>query len=254
MSEFDKVMSERSDFELYEIINHEKDSYKLEALLAARKEFESRKINNGQLFKFEQKIESAKKLKKEKENQKTELKKKALDIGRLLIPNEKETLSKTILSLCIFLTLSFLFYLARDFRLLLSFFLDFGDWDFSVFEFLLPYFFFPIGIFGLWKSKKYGWYLTNGLLTYYAFSTIYSGISSYRYSIGGDGGIFDQLESIFPRPSLLSIVFRFVVLFGIVIFLNRIKVLEKFGVQKKRGLIYLVIIFLITTAFWWTLL
>lgn len=254
MSEFDKVMAERSDFELFEIINYEKENYKPEALSAAKKEFESRKIEKDQLSEFEQKIKSAKNLKRERENQKTELKKKALDIGKLLIPTEKDTLSKTILSLCIFLTLSFLFYLIRDFGLLLSFFSDFGDWDFSVYEFLIPYVFFPIGIFGLWKSKKYGWYLTTGLLTYYAFSTIYSGISSYRYSIGGNGGIFDQLDSIFPRPSIVSIIFRFIVLFGIVIFLNRAKVLERFGVKKTRGLLYLVIIFLVTTAFWWTLL
>lgn len=254
MSEFDKVMSERSDFELFEIINYEKDNYKPEALMAAKKEFEFRKIKEDQLLKFEQKIESANELKRQKENQKTELKKKALDIGKLMLPTEKDTLSKTILSLCIFLMLSFLFYLVRDFRLLLSLFSDFGDWDLSVFEFLFPYFLFPIGIFGLWKSKKYGWYLTSGLLTYYAFSTIYSGISSYHYSIGGNGEIFDQLDSIFPRPNILSIILRFIVLFGIVIFLNRAKVLEKFRVQKTRGLIYLVIIFLITTVFWWTLI
>lgn len=254
MSEFDKVMSERSDFELFEIINHEKDNYKTEALLAAKKEFESRKIDKDQLTEFKQKIESTNNLKRKKENQKTELKKKALDIGKLFVPTEKETLSKTLLSLCIFLTLSYMFYFIRDLGLLLSFFSDFGDWDFSVYEFLVPYVLFPIGVFGLWKSKKYGWYLTAGLLTYYAFSTIYSGISSYRYSIGGNGGIFDQLDSFFPRPSILSIIFRFIVLFGIVIFINRAKVLEKFEVQKTRGIIYLVIIFLVTTSFWWTLL
>lgn len=251
MSEFDKVMSERSDFELFEIINHEKNNYKPEALLAAKKEFESRKIDKDQLTEFNQKIESTNNLKRKKENQKNELKKKALDIGKLFVPTEKDTLSKTLLSLCIFLTLSYLFYFIRDFGLLLSIFSDFGDWDFSVYEFLVPYFLFPIGIFGLWKSKKYGWYLTAGLLTYYAFSTIYAGISSYRYSIGG---IFDQLDSLFPRRSILSIIFRFIVLLGIVIFINRAKVLEKFEVQKTRGIIYLVIIFLVTTSFWWTLL
>ena len=254
MSEFDKVMSERSDFELFEIINHEKDSYKPEALLAAKKEFESRKINSNRLFEFQQKIASAQELKKQKENQMAKLKKKALDIAKMSVPTEKDTFSKTILSLCIFLTLSFLFYLIRDFGLILSIFSDFGDWDPIIYEFFMPFVLFPIGIFGLWKSKKYGWYLTAGLLTYYAFSTVYSGISSYRFSIDRTGGIFDQMDSIFPRPSIMSIIFRFIVLFGTVIFLNRAKVLDKYRVEKNRGIVYLIIILLITTAFWWTLL
>ena len=46
MSEFDKVMSERSDFELFEIINYDNDKYKPEAILAAKKAFEARHIDN----------------------------------------------------------------------------------------------------------------------------------------------------------------------------------------------------------------
>lgn len=254
MSEFDKVMSERSDFELFEIINCKKNSYKSEALLSAKKEFESRNIKKELILEFEQKIESTKEIKRQKKTQKTELEKKAMDIGKLLIPTQKDTFSKTMLSLSIFLTLSFLFYVFQNFRFLGSLFSDFGDWDLSYVEFLLPYILFPIGIYGLWKIEKHGWYLITGLLTYYAFSTIYSGIISYRNSMSGNSGIFSVLDDIFPKPSILSIIFRCIVLFGIVIFLNKTEALEKFRIQKTQGLIYLSILFLITTALWWTLI
>ena len=159
-----------------------------------------------------------------------------------------------MLSLCIFLSLTFLFYLVRDFGLLIAFFSDIGSWDLSVYEFLLPYVLFPIGIFGLWKAKTYGWYIVTGLLTYYAFATIFSGFSLYRFTVGRSDYLFDQIESIFPTPSLAAILVRFVVLFGIVMFLNKAKILEKFKIQKRSGLLFLALIIATTTGIWSQLL
>lgn len=254
MSEFDKVMSERSDFELFEIIHYQNDSYKPDALRSAEKEFNSRNIDSHDITEFKQKIQKAIVLKSEKENQKTELKKKAVEVGKLFLPTEKSTLSKTMLSLCIFLTVSFLFYLLRDFRMIVLFFSDVGDWDLSVIGFLFPFLLFPIGIYGLWKSKRYGWYLIVGLLTYFSFATAYSGISFYKYSMGDGGGIFEQLEGLFPRPSIASIIFRFIVLFGIVYFLNRTRILKIFNVKRTNGLVFVGAILLVSIAIWWRLI
>uniref|UniRef100_UPI00404A3BB5 hypothetical protein n=2 Tax=Flavobacterium sp. TaxID=239 RepID=UPI00404A3BB5 len=254
MSEFDKVMSKRTDFELFDIINYKRNSYKSEALISAEKEFHGRNISSHQIAAFEKKIQKSIETKAEKENQKTELKRKAFDIGNLLLPTEKSTYSKSILSLSIFLTISYFFYLFRDFEIIKSFFSDLGDWDSGVFEFLFPFILFPIGIFGLWKNNNYGWYLIVGLLTYLSFSTIFSGMSAYKYSMENVYGIGEQLEALFPKPSIAAIIFRFVVLFGIVIFLNRSKTLEIFKVRKIYGLIFVALIVVITTIFWWRMI
>ncbi|MDC8003905.1 hypothetical protein POV27_07565 [Aureisphaera galaxeae] len=250
MSEFDEVMSQRSDFELYEIITHKKDSYKPEALLSAQREFESRSINSETIAQFERKIKQAEELKQQKKHQKSEFIEKGMDVGKLLLPTKKDTLSRTMLSLCIFLTISFLYYVFSDFWMITYLFSDIGSWDISIVEVLLPYLLFPIGIFGLYKNQKYGWYVIVAFLTYYAFAAVYAGISSYRHSFGGEGGIFD----IFPKPSIASIILRFVVLFGIVIFLNRPKTLAIFSINKGPAGLFVVIVWLVTTALWWNLM
>ncbi|WP_299768472.1 hypothetical protein [uncultured Dokdonia sp.] len=254
MSEFDIVMSERSDFELYEIIYYKEGSYRQEALDAAKKEFDARAISSEKIAQFEQKIQKANQLKLEKEKEKTELKNKAISYSKFLIPTEKDTLPKTILSLCIFLSISYIYYLFNDIRMIIAFFEDIANWDLSYIEYLFPYILFPIGIYGLWKSKKYGWYLIVGLQTYLAFSTIYSGIISYKYSMGSTDGLSAILDTLFPRPTILSIILLFVVLFGIVYFLNRIKVLEIFKIKRTNGLLFVLVVFAITSILWWSLI
>ncbi|WP_299683997.1 hypothetical protein [uncultured Dokdonia sp.] len=253
MSEFNTVISERSDFELYEIIYYKEGSYKPEALDAAKKEFNTRAISADTIAQFEQRIQKTNELKLEKEKEKTELKNKAISYGKFLIPTEKDTLPKTILSLCIFLSVSYLYYLFNNIRSILHFFIDIANWDLGHIEYLLPYILFPIGIYGLWKSKKYGWYLIVGLQTHFAFSTIYSGIISYKYSMGNTGGLSTILDTLIPRPTILSIVLRFVVLFGIVYFLNQPKTLKVFNIKRSTGIIFVAVIFIITSILWWSL-
>ncbi|TMU56070.1 hypothetical protein [Flagellimonas algicola] len=251
MSEFDNVMSERSDFELFEILGHQKDSYKAEALAAAQRAFDSRNVTREQISEFEQRIQSALEQQNLKEKRNKELSKKAWDLGKLFLPTVKDTLDKTFLSLCIFLSLAYLYHLIQDLSLIIVFFSDLGDWDASVWEFLLPYVLFPIGIFGLWKRKKVGWFLISGLLSYYAFSTIYGGISAYRYNLNGNFGV---LDSIFPKPNVASLLFRFAVLFGIVIFLSRKKALEIYKIGRTTALVVIIIICVLTTIRWWGML
>ena len=54
MSEFGKVMSERSDFELFEAIKYKRNNYISEALDAAEREFEKRNVSPEELAVFEQ--------------------------------------------------------------------------------------------------------------------------------------------------------------------------------------------------------
>ena len=60
MNEFDKVMSERSDLELYEILNHKRSSYIPEALVSAENEIKTRNIGSEKLSEFERKLHSIK--------------------------------------------------------------------------------------------------------------------------------------------------------------------------------------------------
>lgn len=255
MNEFDKVMSERTDFELYEIIYHKRNSYKPKALDSAEREFKIRDIDSEKLSKFEQKAFSIKKEKEIKAIKKTELAEKIKSIGALFLPTEKSSLSKNMLSLCIFLTLSYLFYLIRDFSLTVFIFRDFTNWDLSIVEYLLPFLLFPIGIYGLWKTKKYGWYLIVGLLTYYAFSTFYTGVTTYKYYSTNEGqGISNLLDNLFPKPDYPSLILKIVILGGTVIFLNRIKVLELFKIERYKGVLLIVIIGILSTMLWRSLL
>lgn len=226
MNEFAKAMSQRSDFELYLILNYEKDSYKAKALEAAKEEFISRAITDQQINEFEEQIEAKKSAKKQKKQQQGEFKKKAWEIGKLFIPTEKETLSQNILSLCAFMSLIYVFYLIKNFNLLYELVRDQENWDLSTFPFIVPFLLYPIGIFGLYKSKTFGWYLIIALLTFDTLSSL----------------IFGQLEFMFPKPSITANIIRNITLIGIIFFLFRTRVLTKYGVKKQDGIVMISII------------
>ncbi len=251
MNEFDKVMSERSDLELYEILNHKRSSYTSEALVSAKTEFNARNISSKKLSELE--LQSRENNKANRTKQKAELVEKIKDVWKLFLPTEKDTLSQNLLSFCIFLTIAYIYYFISDFSLTIAVLSDFREWDVSVIEHLLPLLLFPIGIFGLWKTKKYGWFLIVALLTYYAFSAVYSGIDNYSYSFGDNGGIFGQLDNVFPKPSIPSLILRFVVLGGLVIFLHRTNILKLFKIKKSNRIAMVVVIGVLTTLFWWSI-
>ncbi|AWM12888.1 hypothetical protein DI487_02730 [Flavobacterium sediminis] len=254
MSEFNNVMSNKSDLELYEILYYKKNSYVPEALISAENEFKSRNISKAKISEFEQQLQSRANKKLIRENQKELLIQKTQDLGKLFIPTEKDTLTKSLLSLCIFLSISYLFYFISNFSLTITLLNDLNDWDLSMTEHFLPLILFPIGIFGLWKIKKYGWFIIVSLLTYYSFATIYAGISSYKLSYGNEGGVYSQLDNLFPKPNLINLILRLVIIGGLVFFLHRNKILQVYKIKKTNGITLVLVIVVLTTMIWWSLI
>ncbi len=172
MNEFDSVMSSQSDLELYIILNYKRDSYVTDALLSAEKEFQKRHFTPDQLSEFEQIIQSKRQRKNAQSEQKSDFLIKAKNLGNAFLPTEKDSAEKNIVSISLLLTVAYLFYFVRDFSLTLILLSHSTNWDLSALEHLLPFVIFPIGIYGLYKIKKHGWFIIVALLAYFSLVTI----------------------------------------------------------------------------------
>ena len=73
-NKFTKIMNEKADYELLEIVTKLKDDYQLEAVEAAKNELESRNLDNTE-------IETAQSQLKRKEQIKDKIKQKPLEAG-----------------------------------------------------------------------------------------------------------------------------------------------------------------------------
>ena len=250
MSEFDSIMAERSDFELYKIIYIDSASYQAEAISSAQETFKSRAITPNIILGFEEQIQTLNRVEEQKKQEKTALKKKAFSIGKLLVPTEKDDVYTTVKSLCIFLSLSYLYHLIQNFEMIRLWFLDYKHWDLSMVEYMSPYILYPIGIYNLWKHKKRGWYVITGLLTYDVISTVFYSISTYYYFADNSYGLFGIMDELMPIPDIKSTLLRVIVLGGIVVFLNKKALLDLYGINKKNGLIFIACIALISTLLW----
>lgn len=73
-NKFTKIMNEKADYELLEIVTKLKDDYQLEAVKAAKKELESRNLDNTEIEKAQSQLER-------KEQIKNNIKQKPLEAG-----------------------------------------------------------------------------------------------------------------------------------------------------------------------------
>lgn len=254
MTNFDKVMSATSDLELFKILNHKRDSYTAEAILSAEKEYQKRNFSEDELENFRRNIAEEENLESQKKLKRSVLDQKIRNSINLAIPTEKGSTPKNIFSFAIFLSLVYLYYFLTSFSYL-WFIISESASEFSLLtiEFIAPYLLFPIGIFGLLKTRKFGWYLTCGLLTYYFITTIFTYVLQYKMSLeygGGDLSLF--IDDYYKVPAIGAMILNLLVIGGFIFFLLRPGVIKHFSLNKNAGVSFIAVVGMISTILcWW---
>lgn len=248
-------MSETSDFELYKILNHKRASFIPEAILCAEKEFRNRKFTDIDISNFKRNLEREIKAKEEQSQKNSNIEKVIRDSLMLAIPTDKGSIPRNILSFSIFLSLVYAYNIIANYSVLWYTLTDPNYFDFSVVLFVGPFILFPIGIFGLIKSRKFGWYIVSGLLSYYTISLIIDAIIIYQistqYENGGGGGMYYFIEDLIPVPAIGVIFVNLLVLSGSVYFLCKKDTLKYFAIHKKDALTFVSVITMLTSVLWW---
>ena len=246
-NKFDKVMSDNSDFILYEILHHKRNEYNPEAIVSAENEFKKRNIDAAKQIEFENKIQSQKNHTINKQQETTELISKFINFGKLIIPTRKGSLSKNLTSITLFFTAVYIYYLANNFSLTTTLLFQPCYWDLNALEYLLPFLLYPIAIYGFWKIKKYGWYLIVSLLTYSLVTTIFSGLVTYYIYNNSNQEI--DFSLIFTQPNIRTILIHFLVFFGFILYLNKKNTITYYGIRQRVGFIFVLTLFTVLLAF-----
>ncbi len=240
MNEFDRTMSLLSDFELYEIIHHKRDSYSSDALTAAESIYASRTISSEHVADFKAKIEA-------QQSDRNTLIKDVSELKSVFNFSEKWTLSKSMILVFILLTGIYLYYFTKNLSYITSIISDYKHWGVSGVLMTIPYVLFPIGLYGIWKYKKYGWYSIISVLTYFVYISGYAIVESIKYYYGDDTSAY-IIEDLFPKPMMTSLVIKVIILLGIMIFFYRKKVLSFFNIKKVQGILFLILVSILMTV------
>ena len=99
--------------------------------------------------------------------------------------------------ICVLLLLMFLYKTATSFSLLIFAFKDIADADFSIYWFLLEYFYLPVAIYFLWKKTKTGWTMLLVWLIYQIIMDL-----TYLYMCYQLFGIDNPVSRLMPLPGI----------------------------------------------------
>jgi len=240
-NKFDAIMSEHSDFILYEILHHKKHGYTLEAITSAENEFQKRAIAPAKLIEFEIIIQKQKKQKIQKQQKTTQLIARLIYFGKQIIPTQKGCISKNLRSLSLFLSAVYLIHIVSNFSSLVAILFHTSNWNIPTLLYIFPFLLYPIAIFGFWKIKKYGWYLTTSLLTYSLVNIVFSGITTYHFY----ANVYQETNvlQVLMQPNFTGLIASFLVLFGLVLYLNKKKTVAYYQISQVTGAALILILF-----------
>ena len=234
-------MSEHSDFILYEILHHKRHGYTLEAITSAENEFQKRAIVPAKLLEFKNTIQEQKNHKIQKQQKQTEFIHKLIHFGKQIIPTQKGSISKNLRSLSLFLLAVYLIHVVSNYASLVAILFHTSNWNTPTFLYIFPFLLYPIAIFGFWKIKKYGWYLTTALLTYSLVNIVFSGITTYHFYTN----VYQEtnLFRVLTQPNFSGLIVSFIVLFSLVLYLIKKKTVSYYGINQVTGAALILILF-----------
>jgi len=240
-NKLDAIMSEHSDFILYEILHHKRNGYTLEAITSAENEFHKRTIAPPKLLEFENTIQTQKNHKIKKQQEISGFIHKLIHFGKQVIPTQKGSISKNLRSLSLFLSAVYLIHIVSNFSAISTIIVNSSNWNTTTLLYIFPFLLYPIAIFGFWKIKKYGWYLTTSLLTYSLVNIVFSGLTTYHFYVNvyQETNVFLMLT----QSNLSGLFASFLVLFGLVLYLNKKKTVAYYGINQVLGAALILILF-----------
>ena len=246
MKDFKDSMSKRTDSELLEITTILRDDYQPEALVAAETELKSRNLTDEQLTDAQQLLDNKKREQEKKDEKQKLLQNKAASIADTLNPLTKKSTDKTIRIVTIGLAICFLAYFVTNWGLIVVMLQDIANSDISSLEFFAPFILFPIGLYGFWTTKKYGWIILTIVLTYSAVTTLFAMGLEIKWAMQSpihfvDDSGFVQIEVVennvmdvlFAKKGIAFYIGKLILLAGLLVFLNKKTITEKYMISKR---------------------
>lgn len=241
-------MRKRTDSELLEITTILRNDYQSDAVTAAETELKNRNLTAQQLSDAYSQLEIKRQEQERKNDKLKKIQARTAEITEFFNPLKERSTDRTIKMIAIVLAISYLFFFSRDFKVAAFALQDMRNADFSVYLFLLPLILFPIGIFGFWMMKKFGWIIIAALITCSAVSEITSFAMQIKHALAppihfNNTGIISihpvhnlTLDQLLGKKGFYISVGQIIVLVGFLVFLNRKIITEKFKISKKTQL------------------
>ena len=263
MNEFTEIMKKKSNLQLIEIIEYRTGDYHPDSVLVAKQELFSRKLNEFEIKGIREELDAKinlnrKKVEKlnETKNQFHENLEKTIDMVNPTSPKSDESIIKLVA-----LFFAILFFL--ELIIVWNSFNSYYAFSFVSLENIIPIILIPIGIYGLIKTRKYGWSLIVIFTTYQIISSSFSLFSSLRYYIKDQFSESNNIESdlIFlienefldnlnPINAIPSYIVNLLIFGSIFWFMNKINIKEKFIIKKEIQLYTIVFTIIPTIVFW----
>ena len=238
-------MRKRTDSELLEIITVLRNDYQVEAVIAAEAELKNRKLTVEQLAEIREQLDSKKQEQDRKDETIEMFQNKAKEISDIFNPIKEHSSDKTIKIITVALAIPYLIFFINNFRLIVSAFQDILHADFSVYAFLVPIILFPIGLFGFWTIKKYGWIIIAILATCMLASIFLSLALEIKYALHppfhfSNSGLISIhpvhnsfSDQLFGKKRFYINVGQIIYCLGLIFMLNRYTITQQYNISKR---------------------
>jgi len=246
MADFSNQMSKRSNSELLEITTILQNSYQPDAVIAAATELKNRNLSPQEHADALQILEN-KKQEHEKKTEKTKaLQNKARNIADAFNPVTEKSNDKIIKMITFGLTISFLVYLFKNWELIFLMIPEIGNADLSMLEYFAPLILFPIGLYGFYNIKNYGWIILAILMTYLTITTLLAIGLEIKWSMqppvqfDNEGPFqieYPAMDNFFSRKGYAFYIGQLIIFGGLLIFLNKPAITEKFMISRRTQLL-----------------
>ena len=249
MDNFIDIMSKRSDAELLEITTTLRGDYQHDAVTSAENELKKRNLTDLQLADAKAQLETKSQEQEIKKEKIKKLQNKTADIFDTLHPLKEKSTDKTIKLITIGLSIPYLIFFFNNWELTVSGLQHLGDADLSVLQYFAPIVLFPIGLFGFWTLKKFGWTILTILLTYLAITAMVSLALEIKWAMQppfqfDNNGLLSiqpvdnpALDELLGKKGFAFHIGQIFLLLGILIYLNRQTITEKFKISKRTQLL-----------------
>lgn len=154
---------------------------------------------------------------------------KASTIFEYADPFTNKTPEKSIIILCIVLSILFLYKAVTSISFLIFMFSDIPEADYSTYWFFIEFFYLPVNIYFLWRKHKIGWYMFLIWLIYQIMMDI-----TYLYMTSQLPDVDSSFSEIIELPSASSYIFKLLIHLAFVYFVLKPSIKNIFNIEKEK--------------------
>ncbi|MBK6983625.1 MAG: hypothetical protein IPH32_02145 [Bacteroidetes bacterium] len=154
---------------------------------------------------------------------------KASTIFEYADPFTNKTPEKSIVILCVILSILFLYKTLTSLSFLALMFSDLAEADYSTYWFFIEFFYLPVNIYFLWRKHKIGWYMFLIWLIYQIMMDI-----TYLYMTSQLPDVDSSFSQIIELPSASSYIFKLLIHLAFVYFMVKPSIRNLFQIEKKK--------------------